>query len=83
MVEQHNISATPNIPGSSGVDLEPRKDGEPEDDEKLPEYRALVCRLVRLVAMTRLYFANECTYFAPAHAIVINLVRATERRFYR
>ena len=29
MVEQHNISATSNIPGSPGVDLRPRKDGEP------------------------------------------------------
>ena len=30
IVEQHNISTTSNIPGSPGVDLGPRKDGEPE-----------------------------------------------------
>ena len=29
MVQQYNISATSNILGSPGVDLGPRKDGEP------------------------------------------------------
>ena len=29
MVQEYNISATSNIPGSPGVDLGPRKDGEP------------------------------------------------------
>ena len=33
MVEQYNISATSNILGSPGVDLGPRKDGEPGGNE--------------------------------------------------
>ena len=37
MEEQCNISATSNIPGSSGVDLEPRKDGEPGGNDKFLE----------------------------------------------
>ena len=34
MVEQYNISATSNIPRSPGVDLGPRKDGEPGGNEE-------------------------------------------------
>ena len=37
MVEQHNISATLNIAGSPGVDLGPRKDGEPGGNEEFPK----------------------------------------------
>ena len=53
MVEHYNISATSNIPGSPGVDLGPRKDGEPGGNEKFPKYRALVGSLMWLSIMTR------------------------------
>ena len=46
MIEQYNISATSNIPGSPGVDLGPRKDGEPGGNEEFPKYRALVGSLM-------------------------------------
>ena len=39
MVQQYNISATSNIPGSPDVDLGPRKDGEPGGNEEFPNYR--------------------------------------------
>ena len=42
MVQQYNISTTSNIPRSPGVDLGPRKDGEPGGDEEFPKYCALV-----------------------------------------
>ena len=58
MVEHYNISATSNIPGSSGVDLGPRKDGEPGGNEELPKYRALVGSLMWLSVMTRPDIAN-------------------------
>ena len=58
MVEQYNISTTSNIPGSPGVDLGPRKYGEPGGDEKFPEYRALVGSLMSLSVMTRPDIAN-------------------------
>lgn len=35
-VAQYGISATSNIPRSPGVDLDPRKDGEPGIDEEVP-----------------------------------------------
>ena len=77
MVEQYNIiSATSNIPGSSGVDLGPRKDGEPGGNEEFSKYCALVGSLMWLSAMTRSDIANTL------RACVI-LVRATGRRFYR
>ena len=41
MVEQYNISATSNIPGSPGVDLGPRNDCESGVNEKFPNYRVL------------------------------------------
>ena len=34
---QYEISATSNIPGSPGVDLSPRKDGEPGGNEEFPQ----------------------------------------------
>ena len=40
-----NLS-TSNIPGSPGVDLGPRKDGEPVGNEEFPKYRALVGSLL-------------------------------------
>ena len=46
MVQQYNISPTSNIPGSLGVDLGPRKDGEPGCNEDFPKYRALVGSLM-------------------------------------
>ena len=53
MVQQYSISATSNIPGSPGVDLGPRKDGEPGGNEEFPKYRALVGSLMWLSVMTR------------------------------
>ena len=53
MVQRYNISATSNIPGSPGVDLGPRKDGELGGNEKFPKYRALVGSLMWLSVMTR------------------------------
>ena len=58
MVQQYNISATSNIPGSPGVDLGPRKDGEPGGNEEFPKYRALVGSLMWLSVMTRPDIAN-------------------------
>ena len=46
MVQQYNISATSNIPGSPGVDLRPRKDSEPGGNEVFPKYGALVGSLM-------------------------------------
>ena len=53
MVQQYNISATSNIPGSPGVDLGPRKDGESGSNEEFPKYRALVESLMWLSVTTR------------------------------
>ncbi|CAM9432500.1 unnamed protein product [Ascophyllum nodosum] len=58
MVEQCNISATSNIPGSPGVDLGPRKDGEPGGNEEFPKYRALVRSPKLLSVMTTPDIAN-------------------------
>ena len=58
MVEQYNISTISNIPGSPGVDLGPRKDGERGGNEKFPKYRALVGSLMWLSVMTRRDIAN-------------------------
>ena len=58
MVEQYNISTTSNIPGTPGVDLGPRKDGEPGGNEKFAKYRALIGSLMWLAAMTRPDIAN-------------------------
>ena len=57
-VEQYNIFTTSNIPWSPGVDLGPRKDGEPGGNEHFPKYRALVGSLMWLVVMTRPDIAN-------------------------
>ena len=53
MVEQYNISTTSNIPWSPGVDLGPRKYGEPGGNEEFPKYRALVGSLIWSLVMTR------------------------------
>ena len=53
LVAQYGISATSNIPGSPGVDLGPRKDGEPGDIDDFPLYRPLVGSLMWLSVMTR------------------------------
>jgi hypothetical protein len=58
MVEKYNISTIANIPGSPGVDLGPRKDGEPGGNEEFPKYRALVGSLMWLSVMTRPDIAN-------------------------
>ena len=58
MVQQCNISPTSNIPGSLGVDLGPRKDGEPGCNEDFPKNRALVGSLMWLSVMTRPDIAN-------------------------
>ena len=53
MVEQYNICATSNIPGTRGVDLGPRKDGEHRGNEGFPKYRASVGSLMWLSVMSR------------------------------
>ena len=58
MVEQYNIPATSKIPGNPGVDLGPRKDGEPEGNEEFPKNRILIERLMWLSVMTRPDIAN-------------------------
>ena len=58
MVQQHNISATSNISGSPGVDLGPRKDGEPGGNEEFPKCHALVGSLMWLSVLTRPDIAN-------------------------
>ena len=52
-VAQYRISATLNIPGSPGVELGPRKDGEPGDNDEFPLYQPLVGSLMWLSVMTR------------------------------
>ena len=46
LVAQYRISATSNIPGSPGVDLGPRKDGEPGGNDEFALYRPLVGSLI-------------------------------------
>ena len=48
LVPQYGISATSNIPGSPGVDLGPRKDGELEDNSHVFLYQPLVGSLMWL-----------------------------------
>ena len=38
LVAQYGISVTSNIPGSPGVELGPRKDGEPGGNDEFPLY---------------------------------------------
>ena len=54
----YGISAKSNIPGSPGVDLGPRREGEPGGNEEFPQYRALVDSLMWLSVMTRPDIAN-------------------------
>ena len=58
LVAQYRIPATSNIPGSPGVDLGPRKDGESRDNDGFPLYRPLVGSLMWLSVMTRRDIAN-------------------------
>ena len=58
LMAQYEISATSNIPGSPGVDLSPREDGEPGGNEEFPQYRPLVGSLMWLSVMTRPDIAN-------------------------
>ena len=58
LVAQYGISATSNIPGSPGVDLGPRKDGEQGGNDEFPLYRPLVGSLMWLSVMTRPDIAN-------------------------
>ena len=58
LMEQYSISVTPNIPRSPGVDLGPRKDGEPRGNEEFPKYRALVRSLRWLSVTARPDIAN-------------------------
>ena len=97
MVQQYNISATSNIPGSPGVDLGPRKDGEPGGHEEFLKYRALVGSLMWLSVMTRPDIANALRACArhshnpsPRHwkallqvAAYVNATKETGLRFVR
>ena len=58
MVKQYNISSTSNIRRSPGVDLGPRKDGEPGGSEEFPKYRALVRSLNWFSVITSPDIAN-------------------------
>ena len=58
LVAQYGISATSNIPGSLGVDLGPRKDGEPGGNDEFALYRPLVGSLMWVSVMTRPDIAN-------------------------
>ena len=58
LVAQYGISATSNIPGNSGVDIGPKKDGKPGGDVEFPPYRPLVSNLMWLSVMTRPDIAN-------------------------
>lgn len=65
VVVQHEVSATANIPGRPGIDLDPKKEDEPGENEEFPQYRALVSSLLLLSVMTRLGIANApraCAY---------------------
>ena len=53
LVAQYGISATSNISGSPGVDLSPRKDGEPGGNDEYPLNRPLVGSLMCLSVMMR------------------------------
>ena len=58
LVAQYGIFAKSQIPGSPGVDLGPRRKGEPGYIEEFPQYRALVGSLMWLSVMTRPDIAN-------------------------
>ena len=53
LVAQYEISATSKIPGSPGVDLGPRKDGEPGGKNEFSLYQPLAGSLMWLSVMTR------------------------------
>ena len=59
MVEQYNLPTTSNIPGTPGVHLGPRKYGEVEGYDIIPQYRALVGSIVWLSVTTSLDIANS------------------------
>ena len=48
LVAQYGISVTSNVPGRSGVDPGPRKEGEPGDNDEFLQYRLLVGSLMWL-----------------------------------
>ena len=77
VVEQYNISAISDISGSPGVDLEPRKGGEPKGNREFPNYRALVAG-VSCGCQSRQGLISR-TNFAPAHVIAITPVYAWSR----
>ena len=58
LLAQYGISTKSNIPDSPGVDLGPRREGEPGGKEAFPQYRALVGSLMWLSGMTRPDIAN-------------------------
>ena len=58
LVAQYGISVASNIPGSPGVDLGPRKDGEPGGNDEISLYRPRVGSLMWLSVMTRPDIAN-------------------------
>ena len=76
LAAQYGTSTTSNIPGSPGVDLDPRKDDEPCRDDEFPLYRLLVGSLMWLSIMPRPDIANALR----ARATAITLVLGTGRR---
>ena len=64
LMAQYEISATFNIPGSPGVDLSPRKDGETGLNEEFPQHRPLVGSLIWLSVMTGPDIANALRAYA-------------------
>ena len=81
LVAQYGISATSNIPGSLGVDLGPRKDGEPGGKGEFLLYRPLVSSLMWLSVMTRPDIAKM--HCARALATAMTPVPGTGRRYCR
>ena len=88
---------TANILGSPGVDLGPRKEGEPGRNEEVPQYRSLVGSLMWLSIMTRPDMTNTLRGCArqshnpsPRHwkallqvAAYVNATKAIGLRFVR
>ena len=58
MMTEYGIIAVSNIPGSPGVDLGPRVEGETGGYEELADYRTFVGSLIWMSVMTRPDMAN-------------------------
>ena len=89
LVAQYGISTNPNIPGSPGVDLGSRKDGEPGGNDEFPLYQPLVGSLMLLSVMTRPDIADALRACArhinnpsPPHWKALLQITTYVREFY-